>query len=110
MMLPTNPRRLLETARRMPKAANILIHLDELRRLFEVALRLTIDSEEFSGRALLAWTRGSVGGITLDEITLASIIECAAHLSLTYGQRQTLRRDIKDVNRRLLVHPAGGGQ
>jgi hypothetical protein len=109
-MLPTNPQLLLETARRMPEAANLVIHMDELCRLFEVALGLVIDHKEFKGRALLAWTRGSVGGITLDEIALASIIESAAHLSLTHDQRQTLRRDIKDVNRRLLAHPAGGGQ
>jgi hypothetical protein len=103
MMLPANPKRLLEVARRMPEAANLVIHMDELRRLFEAALGLVINGDDFNGRALLAWTRGSVGGITLDEITLASIIEASAHLSLDHPRRLKLRSDIGDVNQRILA-------
>lgn len=97
-----NARSLLETAKRMPEASDLLAHLSELRELMVTALRLPLDRDRFVSEALRAWTRSSIDGFTLDDVALASVVGAASYLTLTHEQRKTLRADVASVNRRLL--------
>lgn len=99
-----NPKALLHTARRMPEADKMLSHFNALRELFEAALGLVIDSDEFDQRSLLSFTRNrDAHGLSMDPIAMAAIIESAARpkLNLTHPERLTLRAKIAEVNARL---------
>jgi hypothetical protein len=53
-------RQLLSVARGMPEAADLLRHIKELHGLFQGAVHVEIDNEEFSARVLAKWDRYNI--------------------------------------------------
>jgi hypothetical protein len=95
---------LLDAARHHSEAAKLAEYIE--RTLFEIFSaqlpNVQIDRDEFTARALRAFMRGSIEGVTLDVITLTAIIESAARLDLNSRQRQILREDVARINHGLL--------
>lgn len=98
----TRDQQLLATARRMPDAEAMLVHLEWLGDLYAEGLGLTIDRDAWTAPMIERWTR-SQDGIGADAVLAASVLESAARpkLTLTHDQRKKMRADISALNRRL---------
>src|ERR1041384_87136 len=87
----------------MPEAQDMLGFFKQAYAFWREYTGLPIDEEDFIARYLRAWARGSLEHITLDEITLAAIIEASARRSLTPRQLASLRAEIRVANERLIA-------